>query len=298
MQISDKASIQSLIAEVSGQKNMRSYQMIYVRMTGSITTAIFLSECVYWADWANKQGRENFYRSYKEWLEDTGLTEREVDRARRECDGVVVTTLKKANGTPTLHYSVNWDELEKWIRTKRTNGLGQNVLMGKDTTSQSLTEETTEFNSEETTKQGDSDFPEEPLNEKKYFTARDVDKVICQVAKFPTLPVQFMPYIDKVIDMLSALGWDDTKGRLQRAHDSWIKQIRKENGANWRASNPGWIDLAIANEIVGVPEKEKTAAEIQMENIRAEQERARQEALDAAYKAHEEKWSKLRGATT
>jgi len=58
--------------------------------------------------------RDGFiYKSAKEWNEETGLTPYAVNKARKKLQaiGMLETKKKRANGSPTIHYRLNKDEL-------------------------------------------------------------------------------------------------------------------------------------------------------------------------------------------
>ena len=129
-----------------------AYQRSFVKITGSATAALFLSQCVYWANRTNdKEGW--FFKTAAEWQEETGLNRREMEAARRllKGKGIVDEVLK---GVPaTLHYRVNIVALEdalaqsslyesdKLVCTKRTNKIVQNVqtIKGTETTTETTT---------------------------------------------------------------------------------------------------------------------------------------------------------------
>jgi len=138
-QISDRKATYEVIKRVSGQTNILTIPRIYMDITGNVKSALFLSQCVYWSD---KMGR-TFYKSYKEWEEEIGLTRWDIDIARKECKGIITTELRKANGAPTLHYTVEWDVLYEEIE-KLANGFARDSQMDLSDTSKSLTETTTE----------------------------------------------------------------------------------------------------------------------------------------------------------
>lgn len=98
------------IKQTSGQSNVLTIPRIFIKLTGSLQSALFLSQCIYWSD---RGGRKDgsFYKSYKEWEDETSLTRREIDNARDDCKAFITTELHRANGAPTLHYRVNFDAL-------------------------------------------------------------------------------------------------------------------------------------------------------------------------------------------
>jgi hypothetical protein len=106
---------------------------------------------------------------------------------------------------------------------------------------------------------------------KQFFTISDSEKALTKATNFFPLPQTYTPYLEKVLDLLQHNGWDDTVERLTRAKDNWVSQKRSINGANYKLTNPAWIDYAITGETVGV-------------KVLTEQERIHQELAELAKK--------------
>jgi hypothetical protein len=108
--------ITSLIKRISGQANFIGTPRIYVDIFGGdLVTAVWFNQVVYW-DGKNKEPI-GFYKTYKEWNEELGLSEFQVRRAAKLCEekGLVNIMFKKSYGTPKNHYLVIWPELLKSI---------------------------------------------------------------------------------------------------------------------------------------------------------------------------------------
>lgn len=99
-----------------------AFQPIFKTITGNTNAALFLSQAWYWKDKANitinnKPGW--FYKSAQEWEEETQLTRREQENARRICreKGFIEEKLKRANKHATCHFRVNtnriYEEIER-----------------------------------------------------------------------------------------------------------------------------------------------------------------------------------------
>lgn len=61
-----------------------AFQRHFVSLTGSITGALFLSQSVYWHN-RNKSEDGWWWKTQKEWEEETGMTRRELETARAAC---------------------------------------------------------------------------------------------------------------------------------------------------------------------------------------------------------------------
>lgn len=89
-----------------------AFQRIFKTITGTTNAALFLSQAWYWKDKANITINKKpgwFFKSAQEWEEETGLTRREQENARRICRemGLIEERLKRANKHATRHYWVN-----------------------------------------------------------------------------------------------------------------------------------------------------------------------------------------------
>jgi hypothetical protein len=112
----------ALIKKISGQANFIGTPRIYVDIfEGDLVVAVWFNQVVYW-DGKNKEPI-GFYKTYKEWNEELGLSEYQVRRAAKLCQdkGLVNIMFKKVYGTPKNHYLVVWPELLKVLnRTLNT----------------------------------------------------------------------------------------------------------------------------------------------------------------------------------
>lgn len=131
------AAIQ-ILKQISGQENTLTIPKVYFELTGNLTQALVLNQIVFWC---GKTTRKDgyFYKTYKEWQEETALSERQVRYATEKLEAFgVKTKLVKANGAPTIHYYVDLDKLLEFILTKCQNGFLQSVRMESDKVSGTL----------------------------------------------------------------------------------------------------------------------------------------------------------------
>ena len=141
--------IASIISKFSGQNNVIPIPVVYLEITEDYPSAALLNQMIYWSD-RTKRKDGYFYKSYQEWHEELYLSEYQVRRATNKLKalGLVETSLKKANGAPTLHYKVDTKEVSEWILKKLKNGNLRNLRMDTEETQESLTETTTEITTE------------------------------------------------------------------------------------------------------------------------------------------------------
>jgi hypothetical protein len=88
-----------------------AFQRIFCKF-GGVTAALMLSQAVYWSKRTkNKDGW--FYKTQADWEEETGLTRREQETARKSLKGILECKLQ---GVPaTTHYRVNFQILKQNI---------------------------------------------------------------------------------------------------------------------------------------------------------------------------------------
>lgn len=110
--------ILSLIKEISGQHNMLVVPRLLIDITLDIKSALLLSQLIYWSD---RAGDRNgwIYKSHKDWQTELGLNRYFLDKARDRLIqlGLIEVKIKKANGSPTMHFRVKADALGKTLNS-------------------------------------------------------------------------------------------------------------------------------------------------------------------------------------
>lgn len=77
----------------------------FKKVTGSTNAALLLSQAFYWTKRTSNQDGW-FYKTRADWMDETGLTEAELDGAREKCKAVGVIE-EKLKGVPaTVHYRI------------------------------------------------------------------------------------------------------------------------------------------------------------------------------------------------
>jgi hypothetical protein len=129
-----------------------AYHRIFVRIAGSVTAAVMLSQACYWSLRTTIDGKW-FYKTHYEWEEETGLSRREIDSARTRLLQIGVIEYKLAGIPAKSHYRVKYDVLQTII----ASSLAENAklacakppnLCGEN--SQTITENTSENTPEKT----------------------------------------------------------------------------------------------------------------------------------------------------
>ena len=129
-----------LIATYSGNERHITIPKIYLELTNDYPTAALLNQMIFWSD-KTKRRDGFFYKTYKEWEEETFLSEYQVRRASNSLKelGFLETKLKKANGSPTLHYKLDMDALSESIVKKLKNRNQTNLRNDTEVSQESLT---------------------------------------------------------------------------------------------------------------------------------------------------------------
>lgn len=82
-----------------------AYNPSFRRITSSAVAGIFLSQAWYWSK-RHKEDDGWFYKTGKEWEEETGLTRSEQETARKHCARVGVLEQKRKGIPATMYYRV------------------------------------------------------------------------------------------------------------------------------------------------------------------------------------------------
>jgi hypothetical protein len=119
-----------------------AFQPIFVDLTGSVTSALLMSQLVYWS---RKKDHEEFYKKDKEIVEETKLTEKELRLAKKvirrffdiKLKGVPPTTFYKIKLDVILAEIANFAQRAKLNAPKGRNQMrpkGENIYSNKITT--------------------------------------------------------------------------------------------------------------------------------------------------------------------
>jgi len=140
-----------------------AYHPILAHVFESACAALFLSQLLYWDSTmpdSKHEGRDGWiYKTGKEWLAETGLCRREQEDAREKLRASGVVEEKRAGVPCRLWYRVRFDELERMIELYIAHStptslepvcklVGDQSTNRLDTSAQTITENTTETNTE------------------------------------------------------------------------------------------------------------------------------------------------------
>jgi hypothetical protein len=89
-----------------------AYHRVFAEIGGSVTAGVFLSQAVYWSQ-RTKNDEGWFWKTQKEWYEETYLKRREQEAARRELRAIGVLEEKKKGAPAKLYFKINAETLVK-----------------------------------------------------------------------------------------------------------------------------------------------------------------------------------------
>lgn len=106
----------ALIKALSGQENILTIPRLFITVTKSHRSALFLSQSIYWSDRATHDGGW-FYKSYAGWLIELGLNQHAVQTCVKYLTGlgVLETKISKAGQRETRWYRPNIERLAELI---------------------------------------------------------------------------------------------------------------------------------------------------------------------------------------
>ena len=128
----DALSLDALkaVADLLGGGEVVAYRPVFAHVFGGATPALLLSQFWFWTNTPTVKGRDGwFYKTQREITQETGLTRRETDTARRKLValGVLSENLRGVPATQHYHlhkerlYQLLWEHLEKQKASEKTD---------------------------------------------------------------------------------------------------------------------------------------------------------------------------------
>ena len=138
--MSNYEEAKQLISAFSGNDRTLTIPVIYIELTGDMQTAALLNQIVFWSD-KSKRNDGFFYKTYTEWEGEVHLSEYQIRRSAKVLEklGFIEMKLKRANGSPTLHYKLNFSKLSVSILEFIKNRNGTNLRNESEETQETLT---------------------------------------------------------------------------------------------------------------------------------------------------------------
>ncbi len=156
---SNHSNVIKFIKDLTGQSNVLTIPRAFIKITGDIKAALFLSQCIYWSDKTDRKDGY-FYKDYADWEDETGLTRKELDAARKKTTQFVKTKLLKANGAPTLHYSVDMEGLYQYVEEHYEEFQEPRIAKKQRTAKRKSKPDLPEMDNSDLYKRDKSDLPE------------------------------------------------------------------------------------------------------------------------------------------
>jgi hypothetical protein len=134
-----------IIRALTGQANILTIPREFINYTKSLKCGLFLSQLLYWSDRV-KRADGFIYKTYDEWDKEIHLSEYDVRKAVKvlKSKGILETKLKKANGSPTVHYRLDLNRFSESFMNYLQEEKSKNSENQAVETEESLTETTTE----------------------------------------------------------------------------------------------------------------------------------------------------------
>ena len=110
----------SIISALAGDQSFLTIPRLYVElMDGSLDGALLLSQIIFWSD-KTKRPDGYFYKTYAEWEVETTLSKYKVNKHVKamKAAGFLETKKRKVDGSPTLHYKLDFVAFEAWLDDK------------------------------------------------------------------------------------------------------------------------------------------------------------------------------------
>lgn len=204
--------MKGIIASFSGQQNTLTIPTLYIELTGDIQTALLLNQIVFWSD-KSKRSDGFFYKTYGEWEQETYLTEYQVRRSVTKLKelGFVETKLKRANGSPTLHYKLEFEMLSDSILKKLKKRNLTNLRNETEETSETLTVDYTDKYTVDLSPH---------VNKEIKHKFGEFQNVLLLEEEFKKLEERFPTDLDKRIERLS--GYIASSGKKYKSHYATI----------------------------------------------------------------------------
>ena len=144
----------SLLFSVSGYQNVRQFHAPIARALGNdVYSAIFLNQCMFWQGYVESKGRDWFYKTDADWIEELCFSAHDVKRCKGvlKKHGLIETKVKKANGSPTCHYRVTEKALNQWFCQNSPKRIGENRQNEMVKITKTITKNTSEITNREQT---------------------------------------------------------------------------------------------------------------------------------------------------
>ena len=244
--------IKNVISTFSGTERHITVPRVYLEMLGDFNTAAFLNQLIFWSD-KTKRTDGYFYKTYTEWNEELLLSDYQVRRSAKilKENGFIDTKLKKANGSPTLHYKVNMDKLSESILNKLKNRNQTNLSNDSEVSLVSLTvddtvdEQTVDSNKSRNSTRTPYKEIIDYLNEKTGRKYKHKAKINQRVIKARMNEGYTIEDFKAVIDKKTAEWNDDEKMKeylrpetlFSTKFDRYLNEESKSNKKSWAGSD-------------------------------------------------------------
>jgi hypothetical protein len=114
-----------------------AFHRVFVKLTGSVTAALMLSQAVYWTKRANSGGVGWFYKTIMQWEEETGLSRHEQETARKALRRFSFWQEERRGVPAQMYYRVNIQALSNELLHMARSPISPKTSRTKDKKEQS-----------------------------------------------------------------------------------------------------------------------------------------------------------------
>lgn len=220
-----------------------AYHRVFVTLTGSVKAAILLSQAVYWQKRA-KQKDGWWYKTTEEWEEETGLTRREQETARRDCEKYLQTDLR--DSPARLYWKVDEETLSKDLLQfggKRQTEIGENRQTSLHDSAKPVSTKTPNIKrNAETTTEITTEINDEALAQISKAYEAEIGVITAMIADdlrdaSVTYPLKWILDAIHEAAVNNKRGWNYCLAILKRWHAQGNQEPAKKNGAKHANTN-------------------------------------------------------------
>ena len=113
-----------------------AFHRIFAQIMGSASGGLFLSQLVYWSQ---SMKRRQFYKTLNDWRDETMLSRREIEKARKKLEAVEILEVERKGVPARLFFKLNHDKLNDCILQFVTSSKLENEPKNRDASLSHLT---------------------------------------------------------------------------------------------------------------------------------------------------------------
>ena len=92
-------------------ENPIAFHRVFARLMGNAAGGLFLGQLNYWSIKMRKKGNAWFYKTAADWHDETMLSRREIENARKKLQGLGILEIKRKGVPAKIYFKVNHEAL-------------------------------------------------------------------------------------------------------------------------------------------------------------------------------------------